>query len=935
MLRETVPYEIYVVRTVRGRMIECADTHILFDRNMEEIFAQDLRPGETWLATEDGIELVASVERTGIWENMYDFEVDHPDHRYYANGFLSHNTVCVSAVLVWHVLFNKNYSILVAAHKGDKARDVLAVIKQMYELLPDFLQVGVLEWNKGNIVFETNSRVRATATSGTSARGDVANFVYVDEAAFIQTHVAEAFFQSVIPTISSGMSTKIAVTSTPKGLNHFHGMWRAAVEGKSGYAWTRIRWNEVPGRDDAFRAKIVSQFGENYWNQEFGAEFIGSSYTLVSAGKLLSLCETRPLVESPTTRVYAHPQSGGQYVVCADVSEGVMGDYSAAVVFDVTRLPYRIACVYRDNRISTMAYPQVLLNMARTYNGALVMVETTGIGQEVANDLLHQLEYENVALTQPSKRSLGRVLSGLFSGSPASRVGLRMDKQSKAVGCGKLKALVENDQLIVDDAWAVDELRRFSRDKKGSYAAEEGHDDVVMCLHRTGRVLTEDGEKTIKSIVDAHYFGRVMSINDEGRFVWNQIVGHSVRSNTNKPWVSLICARTARSILKCTPDHKCAVVRDIFNPYIEWVRADQTVGLYSVRYPQRDKPTWSRTSPLYNANQLAVIFGIIAGDGHVSKKGQFVTGHGRDQRDYSHYIHSIIGGKLSRTMYGGAGSWGPGTEKREGTSVLLPVNVQTKEMRRIFYPDGKKTLARALPYMNEVSLAFWYMDDGHCKPDHSYPRITLCTESFGRTDLTLIQEWMLSRFGIRSHITNDGRTVIGRKGEWEECHKFWRLVAPYICHSMRYKIPMSYRAIPLSALDANPLAFTALMVNDVKIAAGPTDSRLYDLEIENDHNFVVNDTVVHNCMVQFAWMADQGYMRETNDLSAAGTVLARSRQTIEDEMLPMGFSTQDPETPPVPVMASPEWWDQWANDTTRDPEPDPYVWDHINQRYPD
>lgn len=399
-------------------------------------------------------------------------------------------SVCVAATLLWHVLFNKNYSILVAAHLRSKAGDILALIKQMFEMLPEFLQTGVLEWNKNNFILDTNSRVRAAATSATSARGDTYNCAYVDEAGFIATHLSEAFFQSVLPTVSSGKTTKIFITSTPKGLNHFYRMWRAAVEGvmidgrleKSGYAWTEIKWHEVPGRDEAFRNKIVSQFGENYWNQEYGAEFIGSSYTLISASKLLSLVAERPLVETPVTRVYAHPEKGHQYAICADVSEGVMGDYSAAVVFDVTRLPYTVACVYRNNTISTMSYPAVLRNMGKTYNEALAMVETTGIGQEVAHGLLWDLAYENTALTQPSKRVLGKILSGLYAGTARARVGLRMDKQAKAVGCGKLKAMIEGDQLIVHDEWAIDELRRFAKDKKNSYCAEEGHDDVVMCL---------------------------------------------------------------------------------------------------------------------------------------------------------------------------------------------------------------------------------------------------------------------------------------------------------------------------------------------------------------------------------------------------------------------------------------------------------------------
>lgn len=424
-------------------------------------------------------------------------------------------TTLTAAVLLWHLIFHRNFSILIAAHKGDKARDVLTNVKEMYEALPDFLQHGVESWNKGSIQLETGSRIRATATSGSAARGDVYNMVYLDEFAFVAKHVADEFVKSVIPTVSSGKTTKIFITSTPKGLNLFYDMWRAATnpdpEKRSGYAWVEIKWNDVPGRDEQFRKNIISQFGQEYFDQEYGAEFLGSSRTLISGAKLVGMAHgiVNPIEENNNTRIFLKAQKDHTYAMTVDVSEGLGGDYSAIVVFDISELPYKIAAVFKSNVIHPMALPGMVYDLAMTYNEALVLVEAN-FGQQVGEILYTDLEYENLIFTTKGKtgpQAKQDRISGGFSGR--SRVGIAWTKNSKRIGCTNLKTLIEQDQLTVPCLWIYEELKRFVVVKE-SYAGEDGHDDLAMCLVLFGWMCDQG---YVRDSTDVHLRGKIKDLN--------------------------------------------------------------------------------------------------------------------------------------------------------------------------------------------------------------------------------------------------------------------------------------------------------------------------------------------------------------------------------------------------------------------------------------
>lgn len=386
-------------------------------------------------------------------------------------------TTTIVGVMLWYILFHQNYSIAILAHKLQQAREILSRIQLAYEHLPKWIQQGIVEWNKGNIELENGSKILASATSSSAIRGGSFNLVYLDEFAFVENNMQEDFFASVYPTISSGTTSKVLITSTPNGLNMFYKLWVDSEEGKNNYTRIDVHWSQMPGRDEKWKQETIRNTSEDQFRVEFECEFVGSSHTLISATKLRLLRSTSPILSNPDTRIFLQPVPGRQYFAVADTARGVEGDYSALVIFDVSELPYRVVATYKNNMISAMLYPTIVCQLIKHYNNAYVLVETNDIGEQVANILHHDLEYENVLTTVSNGRS-GQIISPGFN--QQARLGVRTTKAVKRIGCMGLKTQVESDKLVLNDDRILYELFRFVNIGE-SYEAEEGHDDMVMC----------------------------------------------------------------------------------------------------------------------------------------------------------------------------------------------------------------------------------------------------------------------------------------------------------------------------------------------------------------------------------------------------------------------------------------------------------------------
>ena len=388
-------------------------------------------------------------------------------------------TTTTVGYMLWCVLFQDEYTVAILANKGSLAREILARLQKAYEYLPLWLQQGIITWNKGNLELENGSKIFAYATSASGVRGGSYNLIFLDEFAFVQHNMAQDFFQSTYPVISSGSTTKVIIVSTPNGLNLFYKMWTDAIEKRSSYVPVEVHWSMVPGRDAKWREETIRNTSEEQFRVEFETEFIGSSATLISGVKLRSMAFHNPLSTEEGLDIYEMPEKGHMYICTVDCSEGVGHDYSTINVIDVTQVPYRQVAKYRNNKLPLLFFPTIIYSLAMRYNEAFVLIETNNIGQQVVDIMHYDLEYENIYKID-NHHIKGQTISGGFKKS--ANFGVRTTKTVKKVGCANLKTLIESDKLIVNDFDTIAEMNTFTR-QKDSYAAEEGNnDDLVMGL---------------------------------------------------------------------------------------------------------------------------------------------------------------------------------------------------------------------------------------------------------------------------------------------------------------------------------------------------------------------------------------------------------------------------------------------------------------------
>ena len=388
-------------------------------------------------------------------------------------------TTTTVGFMLWSVLFQDDYSIAILANKGSLAREILGRIQYAYEYLPLWLQQGIITWNKGNIELENKSKIAAYATSASGVRGGTYNLIFLDEFAFVPKNMADEFFTSTYPVISSGKTSKVIIVSTPCGLNHFYKMWTDAIEGRSTYKPLEVHWSQVPGRDQAWKDETIRNTSEEQFRQEFETEFIGSSATLISGSKLRSLAFFNPIHSEEGLDIYEKPVEGRMYICTVDCAEGVEADYSTINVVDVTQTPYRQVAKYRNNKLPLLFFPTIIYSLAQRYNEAYVLIETNNIGQQVVDILHYDLEYENIYKLE-HHHIKGQSISSGFKRSTS--FGIKTTKSVKKIGCANLKTLVENDKLIINDFDTIAEMNTFTR-IRDTYAAEEGNnDDLVMGL---------------------------------------------------------------------------------------------------------------------------------------------------------------------------------------------------------------------------------------------------------------------------------------------------------------------------------------------------------------------------------------------------------------------------------------------------------------------
>ena len=429
---------------------------------------------------------IVSLDKGLIPFDMYDFQVEMT-RKFHDKRFniaklprQSGKSTIVTSYLLWYVLFNANVNVAILANKAATSREMLQRLQLSYENLPKWLQQGILQWNRGSLELENGSKIMAASTSSSAVRGMSFNVIFLDEFAFVPNHIADQFFSSVYPTISSGKSTKVIIISTPHGMNMFYKLWHDAERGKNEYIPTEVHWSAVPGRDTAWKEQTIKNTSEQQFKVEFECEFLGSVDTLISPSKLRTMPYTDPIAQNKGLSIYKRVEPEHNYIVTVDVARGTSQDYSAFCVMDTTTVPYEMVAKYKNNEIKPIIFPNVIIDVARNYNHAYILCEVNDIGGQVADIIQFDLEYENLLMVAMRGRA-GQQLGQGFSGKK-TQLGVKMSSAVKQVGCSNLKALIEEDKLIIPDYDTIAELTTFIV-KGQSFAAEDGcNDDLAMCL---------------------------------------------------------------------------------------------------------------------------------------------------------------------------------------------------------------------------------------------------------------------------------------------------------------------------------------------------------------------------------------------------------------------------------------------------------------------
>ena len=386
---------------------------------------------------------------------------------------LGKSTSC-GAYILWYMMFNPKKAAAIVANETKLAQEILDRVKDIYELLPDWMQAKPKVWNKRRIQLGNGSTCIAAAATKAGLRGGTINLLMIDELAWIDKNKWDLFYTSSFSTITSGKKTKIVAISTPNGLNAFYEMFTAAKDGTSGWSWLSVPWYRHPERDEAWKQTALAGMTgdkERQFAQEHELAFHGSSKTLISASTLTELVSIAPIKKSDEISIFENPIVNENYVLCVDTSEGIDSDSQAFSVLKLIKdgeyFKGEQVTTFKDSNTSPDQFAYILANYGKMYNNAWILIERASTGAEIIKTLFEEIEYENIVFTKTNNRD---------------HMGMLPTAKTKRIGCAEFKSLIESGSLKINCEKTLNELRRFVR-VNNSYAADKGyHDDLVMGL---------------------------------------------------------------------------------------------------------------------------------------------------------------------------------------------------------------------------------------------------------------------------------------------------------------------------------------------------------------------------------------------------------------------------------------------------------------------
>lgn len=526
----TKPFNIYKIILSNGYFLECADEHIVFGENMEEIYVKQLKVGN-YIQTDVGLKQIISIEYSNIKVCMGDITIGDVNHRFYSNGILSHNSVTTAIYCLWVILFNIDKNGLILSKSGPAGQDLLSKIKDMYLYLPYHLKCGTLKWNQSSISFDNNSSISTEAFSPTAGLGKTINFLILDEFAWCPPNEVELFYNNIIPTVTTISDSNVCIMSTQNGFNLFYKLYKGALEKKNIYAPFKVDWYQVPQfntetktwekRTQAWKDMMVGILGsEEAFYYQYGTQFSASDKCLVSRECLSRLRDNTILFENRNEldiflnykdNLYWDPNfdleelKTGWFVILVDLAEGGGAD---STVFNI--LQYKgnnkltQVGAWRSNSVELeRAALEFWLLIVQLFNNehCIISIEWNTYGALFYNFIsnLNESDYDMESsyrfnllkdgndeldmsiIAQYKKGSTDDQILGKVKHTSNFIPGIKWSGANKGMSCALLKMDIEKGLIDIVDLVTIGELENFE-DKNGSgtYKASSGHDDNIM-----------------------------------------------------------------------------------------------------------------------------------------------------------------------------------------------------------------------------------------------------------------------------------------------------------------------------------------------------------------------------------------------------------------------------------------------------------------------
>ncbi len=395
-------------------------------------------------------------------------------------------TTILTIFALWMVCFNDDYRVLLIANKEGTAKNIFKRIRLAYEMLPNFLKPGVVNYAKEGMELANGSSIGISTTTSDAARGESINCLLIDEAAFIPSEFMDDFWESVFPVISSSKKSKIFMLSTPNGVgNLFFNTYNDATLDKNGWHHERVDWWEVPGRDDKWKDMTVRALGSvEAFNQEYGNEFRAVGENLFDKDQIDELEKTAPdpiyVDDDGVLKVYKDRIDGHYYSIGVDVGEGIGRANSVVQVLDVTDLiNIEQVAVYAYNKLDPFNFTAKLIEIAAQWGNPPLLVERNNRGAQVIDALMHTHQYLNIVKYTPSMGSYTE------KAEKDNRMGIYSHTNSKFNSMSNFRYWMNVLRCVkINDKNTLEEFKTYIRQDNGVWKKQSDKylDDRVEAL---------------------------------------------------------------------------------------------------------------------------------------------------------------------------------------------------------------------------------------------------------------------------------------------------------------------------------------------------------------------------------------------------------------------------------------------------------------------